>query len=214
MELKRGKFPSLTKSTPCHEEREGQNIVHSNSFPFVLTPPPLPLTAQFYWHLPVTHCRFLALAGLHADLITWRYLSPLPGIIVVSGVFVCPALVCSQIFWVLLEVYLSATSSTHVKTSRIEFYSSTLCINSYSTTYSPVKFHWCFGGTYCFLLHDWRESQACNQIVSGGKNIGEVPVFPKRQTKKKLNSVTLLCERSAPTERPPLVGEVSANFCW
>jgi hypothetical protein len=28
----------------------------------------------------------------------------------------------------------------------------------------------------------------------------------------KLNSVALVCERSMPTERPPLVGEVSANF--
>jgi hypothetical protein len=27
------------------------------------------------------------------------------------------------------------------------------------------------------------------------------------------NSVTLVCERTILTERPPLVGEVSANFC-
>ena len=26
-------------------------------------------------------------------------------------------------------------------------------------------------------------------------------------------SVALVCERTIPTERPPLVGEVSANFC-
>jgi hypothetical protein len=30
---------------------------------------------------------------------------------------------------------------------------------------------------------------------------------------KKLNSVALVCKRTIPTERPPLVGEVSANFC-
>jgi hypothetical protein len=30
---------------------------------------------------------------------------------------------------------------------------------------------------------------------------------------KKLNSVACVCERTIPTERPPLVGEVSANFC-
>jgi hypothetical protein len=29
---------------------------------------------------------------------------------------------------------------------------------------------------------------------------------------QKLNSMTLVCERTIPTERPPLVGEVSANF--
>jgi hypothetical protein len=34
--------------------------------------------------------------------------------------------------------------------------------------------------------------------------------FPQRH---KLNSVALLRERTIPTERPPPVGEVSANFC-
>ena len=32
-------------------------------------------------------------------------------------------------------------------------------------------------------------------------------------TKTKLNSVALVRERTIPTERPPQVGEVSANFC-
>jgi hypothetical protein len=30
----------------------------------------------------------------------------------------------------------------------------------------------------------------------------------------KLNSVALVRERTIPTERPPPVGEVSANFLW
>jgi hypothetical protein len=30
---------------------------------------------------------------------------------------------------------------------------------------------------------------------------------------KKLNSMALVRERTVPTERPPPVGEVSANFC-
>jgi hypothetical protein len=30
---------------------------------------------------------------------------------------------------------------------------------------------------------------------------------------KKTNSAALVRERTIPTERPPLVGEVSANFC-
>jgi hypothetical protein len=33
------------------------------------------------------------------------------------------------------------------------------------------------------------------------------------RTKTKLNSVALVRERTIPTERPPPVGEVSANFC-
>ena len=33
------------------------------------------------------------------------------------------------------------------------------------------------------------------------------------ETKTKLNSVALVRERTIPTERPPPVGEVSANFC-
>jgi hypothetical protein len=34
-----------------------------------------------------------------------------------------------------------------------------------------------------------------------------------RPTKTKLNSMALVHERTIPTERPPPVGEVSANFC-
>jgi hypothetical protein len=35
----------------------------------------------------------------------------------------------------------------------------------------------------------------------------------KGSSESKLNSVTLVRKRTIPTERPPLVGEVSANFC-
>jgi hypothetical protein len=35
----------------------------------------------------------------------------------------------------------------------------------------------------------------------------------KTTDNKKLNSVALVIKRTIPTERPPLVGEVSANFC-
>jgi hypothetical protein len=38
--------------------------------------------------------------------------------------------------------------------------------------------------------------------------VGQVTNF----TKLKLNSVALVRKRTIPTERPPLVGEVSANF--
>jgi hypothetical protein len=35
----------------------------------------------------------------------------------------------------------------------------------------------------------------------------------QRAKKKKLHSVAVVRKRTIPTERPPLVGEVSANFC-
>ena len=39
-----------------------------------------------------------------------------------------------------------------------------------------------------------------------------LPIFPHYLIKKK-NSVALVRKRTIPTERPPPVGEVSANFC-
>jgi hypothetical protein len=39
------------------------------------------------------------------------------------------------------------------------------------------------------------------------------PFVLKLVLKLKLNSVALVRERTIPTERPPPVGEVSANFC-
>jgi hypothetical protein len=46
-----------------------------------------------------------------------------------------------------------------------------------------------------------------NEIVHGQCTTQNVAI------KKKLNSVALFRKRTIPTERPPLVGEVSANFC-
>ena len=40
-----------------------------------------------------------------------------------------------------------------------------------------------------------------------------LPLLILHSTKTKLNSVALVRERTIPTERPPPVGEVSANFC-
>ena len=37
--------------------------------------------------------------------------------------------------------------------------------------------------------------------------------YKNKQTNKLTNSVALVRERTIPTERPPPVGEVSANFC-
>ena len=43
--------------------------------------------------------------------------------------------------------------------------------------------------------------------------IGRVCLHDIFWTKLKLNSVAIVRERTIPTERPPPVGEVSANFC-
>jgi len=49
--------------------------------------------------------------------------------------------------------------------------------------------------------------------ISGIEVFNHLPQYIKALTKTKLNSVALVRERTIPTERPPPVGEVSANFC-
>ena len=52
----------------------------------------------------------------------------------------------------------------------------------------------------------------CHSVIMGAYKIGLLAIYvTKKHTK--LNSVALVRERTIPTERPPLVGEVSANFC-
>jgi hypothetical protein len=61
-----------------------------------------------------------------------------------------------------------------------------------------------------------RKSQS---VTSLGKLFCQFPfpsclfAFNKGVAKKKLNPVALVRKRTIPTERPLLVGEVSANFC-
>jgi hypothetical protein len=50
--------------------------------------------------------------------------------------------------------------------------------------------------------------QSGRRVPKLRRNIG-IPLT----TLKKKNSVALVREGTIPTERPPLVGEVSANFC-
>ena len=73
----------------------------------------------------------------------------------------------------------------------------------------------------------WLRSCATNQKVAGSIPDGFIGIIhPSDRTmalgstqpltemsKTKLNSVALVRERTIPTERPPPVGEVSANFC-
>jgi hypothetical protein len=49
--------------------------------------------------------------------------------------------------------------------------------------------------------------------VKKGKYVHLFPIVARWPETKKLNSVARVRERTIPTERPPLVGEVSANFC-
>jgi len=95
-------------------------------------------------------------------------------------------------------------------------------------------------GTHCYLLvYSGSVSNTTNVLLFkfcyntfiGVRIIKEMPGFGSEwyallspclfrkcfshneHTKTKLNSVTLVRERTIPTERPPPVGEVSANFC-
>ena len=58
----------------------------------------------------------------------------------------------------------------------------------------------------------------CGGQVALGQNFSSTSVFPCQyhatsDPQKKKNYVALVRERTIPTERPPPVGEVSANFC-
>jgi len=83
----------------------------------------------------------------------------------------------------------------------------------------------------CFIqgtaVAQWLRSCATNRKVAGSIPDGFIGIIhPSDRTmalgstqpltemsKTKLNSVALVRERTIPTERPPPVGEVSANFC-
>ena len=73
--------------------------------------------------------------------------------------------------------------------------------NSYRTGSSGI----CVSRQKCEFgtdSHVWR--------CSRGSLIGNRSL---KQTNKQTNSVALVRERTIPTERPPPVGDVSANFC-
>jgi hypothetical protein len=57
----------------------------------------------------------------------------------------------------------------------------------------------------------WMEKRGMHTVLVG-KPEGKRSVG-RRRHKTKLNSVALVRERSMPTERPPLVGEVVPTFC-
>jgi hypothetical protein len=50
-------------------------------------------------------------------------------------------------------------------------------------------------------------------VAAEGLLVVEVVYVLEYLTKQTTNSVALVHKRTIPTERPPLVGEVGANFC-
>jgi hypothetical protein len=58
--------------------------------------------------------------------------------------------------------------------------------------------------------HRYITFSICIEGSYGAVNISGC-VVPNRRIN---NSVALVRKRTIPTERPPLVGEVSANVCW
>jgi hypothetical protein len=85
-----------------------------------------------------------------------------------------------------------------------------------SNAVEPGKLHRRFDGTYGLHLHGPRHANS--QQEAGGFVCLMLPftantVKTSNPTTKKLNSVALVRKRTIPTERPSLVGELSANFC-
>jgi hypothetical protein len=67
----------------------------------------------------------------------------------------------------------------------------------------------CRDKTFKFAATNVRHTPRSHLLSSSHPRIAEIVT-----NTKKLNFVVLVRGRTIPTERPPLVGEVSANFCW
>jgi len=84
----------------------------------------------------------------------------------------------------------------------MKFDAETVCVARYDGSLGrwtpPVNSQFSF-----YLLHQQEEWAAFIYLY----------IHTYTHTKTKLNSVALVRERTIPTERPPPVGEVSANFC-
>jgi hypothetical protein len=75
-----------------------------------------------------------------------------------------------------------------------------------------LKFYWSvIRPVVVYGCETWVSKESVTQRLS----VFERKILRKifGPTKLKLNSVALVRERTIPTERPPPVGEVSANFC-
>ena len=62
-------------------------------------------------------------------------------------------------------------------------------------------------------MHEWVDPEQRSWMQMRARvEISRAAALMQLKTKTKLNSVALVRERTIPTERPPPVGEVSANF--
>ena len=64
-------------------------------------------------------------------------------------------------------------------------------------------------------LAKWLKHRRCGQGCKNGATLEweAKEILRKMRSQATVNSVALVRERTIPTERPPPVGEVSANFC-
>jgi len=70
------------------------------------------------------------------------------------------------------------------------------------------------GGKYAEVCQKGKHKQLYEVVVGGGVDPWNLfPCSQYRRLYKQTNSVALVHTRTIPTERPPPVGEVSANFC-
>jgi hypothetical protein len=85
------------------------------------------------------------------------------------------------------------------------------CIQYLSLTVILFKKWW---KKHCSSLHSRHLSKICGSRRDGSQHFKQRKIVYKPLTKKlKLNSMVWVLERTVPTERPPLVGEVITNFC-
>jgi hypothetical protein len=66
----------------------------------------------------------------------------------------------------------------------------------------------------CTSFTDYNKSQQFLQVMKRfAENLTSWLIIISVYLKTKLNSMAVVCKRTIPTERPLLVGEVSANLC-
>jgi hypothetical protein len=68
-----------------------------------------------------------------------------------------------------------------------------------------VKFDIRWFSKMCQMIQKWRIANILHEDIN-------LQAISRVKLKKKINSVALVRKQTIPTERPPLVGEVSANF--
>jgi hypothetical protein len=92
--------------------------------------------------------------------------------------------------------------------------------SSFITDINPLSQRWCHYRRHsvqskilfiCFLKHPHIEK--CFKCYLSRTSLRVRHTLSRQTKKKKRNSVALVRKLTKPIERPPLLGEVSANFC-